>query len=150
MKKLFWLRIIIVFGAIIGSAFLTTFNMWKYCDHLSVVVTLGFALIVIRMTASPKEFISYFKQTSEKSPFDEAIAEKGIVFFETLQNLLIAFAVLATFIGIIAILQDLKNLEIVGKSTGTALLAALYSSTFIVLITIPFKSALKKRIAENE
>lgn len=151
MKKLFWIRIIIVFVAIAAVCFWVSSDAFAYVDIQSIIAVIILSFVIARATASYKEIGSYIKQASETTNFDKKIAKKGVIFFEMFQNLLIALGVLETFVGVIAMMYHLdKTTSDVGRGWATVLAAIFYSVIIIVLITIPFKSALKKRIAENE
>jgi flagellar motor component MotA len=123
--------------------------MMIYVDIASLALVPGFAILLSLAFFSPREIGNAFRYAKESAPFDKTEIEKGIVYFSSLQNLIIFIAIFGCIIGVIAILQNISDMSIVGKNMGMALIVTLYAMFFICFLTIPFTGALKKRLAAH-
>ncbi|OHD55123.1 MAG: hypothetical protein A2Y33_01065 [Spirochaetes bacterium GWF1_51_8] len=152
MKKGFWIFLLLFVLLTVGTFFLATGSlqgMFLYIDFASLALVPGFAFLLSLAFFSPREIGNAFKYASESAPFDKKEIGKGIVFFKTLQSLIVFSAIFGCIIGVVAILQDISNLERVGKNMGIAIIVLLYAAFFILFLTLPYTGALKKRLAEN-
>ncbi|NPV02411.1 MAG: hypothetical protein HPY53_13635 [Brevinematales bacterium] len=152
MKKGYWIFLLLFFILVVGTFFLATGkleSMLIYLDIASMVLVPGFAILLSLAFFSPMEIGNAFRYAKESAPFDKSEIEKGIVFFTTLQTLIIFSAIFGVICGVVAILQNISDLTIVGKNMGIALIVLLYAAFFICFLTLPFTGALKKRLAAN-
>lgn len=130
--------------------FASDLNIGIYADVASLIVVLFPVFFILLTLYTPKEMGHAFRAAMEDTPFERAEAEKALVFFETAQKIFIVDALIGTVLGGIAMLRDLKDLTNIGLSVSILLCCILYSLLFIVLLTIPFRAALQKKIKTNK
>jgi hypothetical protein len=121
-----------------------------YIDFASLGVSLGIPFVLLLTQFSLKEMAAAFRNAGENAPYDEAEIRKGIAFFETFKNLLVTAGCFGTIVAVIAILRNVKDLEMVGKSLAVGLICIFYSVILIFSIAVPFTGALKKRLAAGK
>ena len=146
MKKLFFIPLLIGISMIIGTMFFATQNVLVFADIPTFAITAGLSFILILSQYSPAEIGRAFKYSVLKTEFDETEIRKGILFFATFNRLLILSAVMATFIGIIVILANPENYKKIGTMVSVCLISVLYVVFIQIIVVIPFKGALEKRI----
>lgn len=73
----------------------------------------------------------------------------GVSFFGALQRYLLLTGLITTMIGFIAMLANLYEAAGIGPMVALALVTLLYSLMFILTVTVPFRSALEKRLLED-
>ena len=78
----------------------------------------------------------------------ETELRKALAYFDALQQYLIISGVIGTLIGVTTILGQYGDSGSVGKGMALSLLTVLYSLVFMMVIVIPFRSGIRKRLAE--
>lgn len=147
MKRLWIVSLFIVAATIFGACFLATRNPMIYVDIPSFVMAIVLPLILMLSHYTPGEMGKAFAAASAKKENSGEELNTALNFFENFQKLVIIAGVLATIMGLIAILANLGNYEQMGKNLGVALLTTLYAIIFAFVVTQPFKSAIKKKLA---
>ncbi len=146
MKKTFFIPLLLGLSMIIASLFLVSKNIQQFLDIPTFAITIGLSFIVMLSQYSFSEIGRAFKFAFENAEYDEIEIKKGIRFFKTFKNLLVASTVTATFIGFIAIFSNEKLYAKIGAASAVCILAVLYIAIMITFIVIPFQSALEKRL----
>ncbi len=75
--------------------------------------------------------------------------EMGVSLFGALQRYLLLTGLITTMIGFIAMLSNLYETNQIGPMIALALITLFYSMMLILAVTVPFKSALEKRLIER-
>lgn len=152
MKKSY-LAVILIFG---GFLFLTFWlsvgidTIGVYLDIPSVVLILVFAFVPLLATYSLEEMRNCFVIGFRKSGIAKVDIKNAILFFSSLQKYLILSGLLGTSVGTIALLTFLGSPGDVGKGMAMALLTAFYAVILSIILAVPFKAGLQKRLNEME
>ncbi|TFG60121.1 MAG: hypothetical protein E4H36_12605 [Spirochaetales bacterium] len=150
MNKTYFLFAVIALGVLglgivfAGAGFLT------YIDWASALVILFTTAALLVCSFRLREIGSYFAAAFRGRGADTSTLKKGIGFFLAMQRYLIISAVLATMIGIIALLSVLGDPTYVSKGLALALLSILYAVTLILVVALPFRTSLERKLAEAE
>ena len=150
MKRFYWIWIVLSLALFAGGAYLASGDISIFLDLASFIITFIIAFLLSLSFSGPKEMASYVKQARETTPLNMKIAKQGIVYFQSLQNLIILSGLSGFFIALVVILRNIADKTSVGKGLGTSLLVVLYALLLSVLITQPFIAALKKKIADKD
>ena len=107
---------------------------------------------------SPKEiFRSYalaFKKQDDDAVEDERTKQYsqqlavGIEYFTTFNKLLILTALSAMLLALVFLLGYIGDNTMFGSGLAVTLLAPFYAIIFMILVTVPFRSALKKKMVQ--
>lgn len=150
MKKSYFM-VIVVF------AFLLFMTWWVaagigdvliFIDFPSAMVVLLCTLILLLANYSLGDIRRFFILGFRKEEIDPGDLENGVVFFSAVQKYLILSGMLGVFVGMIAMLAMLDDPAKIGRALSLSLLTALYAIILSMVIVIPFKTGLQKRLNE--
>jgi flagellar motor component MotA len=147
--KRFYVGTVIIIVAIWIMAIITSGGRLSHYTSipafvLVVVVALGASLSNYNL----REIGTFFAVGFRKDGGDRKTLEKGIAFFHALQIYLLIGGFLGTIVGVIAMLSNLEDTSILGWGMALALLTVLYALLLILIIALPFKNGLKRRLIE--
>lgn len=150
MKKVFWIPLLVVIIFITVAGILASGNdLLIYSDAISLAISILPVFFIMLTCYTPKEMGHAFKQAMEETKFDRTEVEKSLVFFEAAQKIFIVMSLIGFIVGIISMRDHFTEAGKIGYAVSISILTALYSLIFIALITLPFVTALKKKIAEH-
>ncbi len=147
MKKTYIVYMIVVIAICIAGILLAEGKLLWFWDPLSILLTLGIVLILLLGHFSPKEMIESFRcaGAAERS---EAEMKRALLFFETFHRLTIISGFMSFMLGLIMFLagMDLTNEKAAGPFLAVAIMTVLYALIIIMLVTVPFQSAIRKKM----
>jgi hypothetical protein len=150
MKRFFWILLAIGLGIITAAGFITAFDLTIYLDLTPFLLVVLIPFLILLTQYSLREMGNYFRQAREKTQFSYENIQKGLIFFTTMQRLLIGSTIIVSILGLIAILRYIDDsAAIVGTRFGVLFIAVLYSTILITFITIPYIGALKKKLVNK-
>jgi len=150
MRKFYNLSFIIFMGLLFLTAWVSMGirGVSIYLDVLSIMLVLLCSIILLMANFSLSDIRKYFVIGFNKDTALPSDLKNGILFFSSLQKYLILSGVLGSVMGLIAILSMLEEPQVVGQSLALALITALYAIILSMVIAIPFKTGLQKRLNE--
>lgn len=150
MKKLYMVYLLIVFGICAGGVLVSQGKLQWLWDVPTFVFTPGIALVLMLGHYSPREMIDAFRcaGVAERS---EPELKKSLLFFDTLHRLLIISGLFAFTLGLLLVMayddpsEGIFN-KFIGRYMAVCTLSVLYLLFLIMTITVPFQSALRKKL----
>ena len=85
--------------------------------------------------------------TEASSPAD---LKNGILFFKSFQKYLLISGGIGFFMGLIAMLATLDDPDRIGLGIALSLVTVLYAFFFSIIIAVPFRTGLEKKLNELE
>ncbi len=122
-----------------GSSFLF------YFDIPSLLVILIFLCLLTVFQTGVKQTRAYYRCVFDPQA-DQKLIREGAGYFSSLSLYTLAVGSMAFFTGIIAVLANLEDTSSVGPNLAVALITLLYAGMLCILIFLPFRIALEKRI----
>jgi flagellar motor component MotA len=155
MKKGYFISIVIFLVLIAAAVITAGGKMGHFLNLPSFLLVVLAALTMLRGSFSFREMGRAFKAAFEDSegrstPASREEIKNGIQFFRTMQVYLIVSGFLGTVIGAMAMLGALEMSVRVGRGASLALLTLLYGIIFTLLIPVPFRAGLEKRLNRLE
>jgi flagellar motor component MotA len=74
----------------------------------------------------------------------------ALAFFNVLGRVVLLSGFIGTMIGLIAMLANIEDPEQIGPAMSIALVTLFYSLVLMCIVTVPFKAAIHKRLAESD
>ncbi|MCK5200024.1 MAG: MotA/TolQ/ExbB proton channel family protein [Spirochaetales bacterium] len=149
--KFFYFTVIIVFAVLL---FLTCWvaagidSVGIFIDPPSAMLVILCSLVLLLANYSLRDIRKHFAMGFKKENFDSTDLKNGIVFFSALQKYLLLSGMMGTFIGMIAMLAMLDDTAKIGRALSLSLLTALYAIILSMVVAVPFKAGLQKRLNE--
>ena len=149
MKRLYFLMLALVVGIICLAIVVSARTRILYFIHApSTMLVVLTSLLLTLSSFSPSEIADSFCLGFKKDGTDPAKLRKGILFFDTLRNYVILSGLTGVFIGLIAMLAEINDTSKIGLAMSMTLLAFLYAVVFLLIVVVPFRTGLKKRLDE--
>jgi len=149
MKKSFIIIFLMAIGLIVLASYLGG-SVYLFLNLPSIILSVFLAFLLCLCTFNPSEIKEYFSIALRNDTSDIKKIKDGIHFFSLYQSNLITSGVMGFFLGVILLLANLSDPEALGPGGAVALLVVFYSLVFILIITTPFKSGLKRMLEEVE
>ncbi|MBN1496232.1 MAG: hypothetical protein JXA07_05645 [Spirochaetes bacterium] len=151
MKKSYIVYAVLTVGLFALGVVFAKSTIMIMIDIPSLMLVLAPVILMLLSHYGPKEFVNAFRAAMEKSNSNEHELKNALVFFSTAQKLVIASTAATVFLGIIMILNSIgEGYTDSGKTVAwwmaVDVIAILYAGLLTMVITIPFKSALQKRL----
>lgn len=151
MKKTYIVYALLAVGSSVLAVLFAQANVLIMIDAPSLAILLGPTILMLLSHFGPKEFINAFKTAMAKNSAGERELKNALLFFSTAQTLMMASTVVAVFLGIIMILDFIANGKADNAKTLSGWMAVdftsiLYLALGMLVVTVPFKSAIKKRL----
>jgi flagellar motor component MotA len=148
MKKMYIVYIIAVVALCVLGILIARGNLWWFYDPPSLMLTLGIVLLLLLGHFSPKEMIEAFRCAGAAAERSDAELKKALLFFETFHRLTIISGFMSFMLGLILFLagMDLSDEKAAGPFMAVAVMTVLYALIIIMMITVPFQSAIKKKM----
>jgi hypothetical protein len=151
MKKSYIIYFLMVIGIVYAAVFIAQADIMAIIDIPSLALIVVPAVLMLLSHFSPLDFVRAFKVALARQGADERELKNALLFFSTAQKLMVASAIAAIFIGIILILDGIAkgkadSAKILSNWLSVDLIAVLYLMLGMMLVTIPFKSAVRKRL----
>jgi hypothetical protein len=153
MKRTFFVYAALSIGLAVAGVLISNGNLMIMIDFPSLALLLGPTVFMLLSHYGPRECIAAFRAAMAGNGASERELRNAVLFFSTAQNLMIASTVIATFLGIIMILDDLgrgntESPRAVAWWMAVDFISVLYLGFGMLLLTMPFKSAVQKRLNE--
>ena len=148
MKKSYVINILVVFGFSIAGVIIAEGSPLVFWDFPSFVFTPMFAIILLLGHYSPVEILGAFK-CSGKEAASEIELKKALLFFNTFHKLVIISGFFAFMLGNVLIVSLSPSEEFnknFGKFMAISFLTIVYALFIIMTVTVPFQSAIKKKL----
>ncbi len=148
MKKSYFWGMLFALFLIWGATVLSGTSLEVYINIPSLFMVIGLSGVLAVFSWDLKTIGQCFKAVFSPAATAQEM-ELGVVFFSTLTTYFFLSAAVATGTGVIAILTNLSDSMAVGQVVALALLSTYYSLILTLLVTLPFRSALRKKLIER-
>jgi flagellar motor component MotA len=150
MKKTYWLMIILFCGMVIGAMITSGAKIAYVLDLPSLIMVLGTTLILSLCNFSFAEIIRFFRIARGKKDGSLEDVRNGIAYFAALSRYSVLSGIIGTFVGAISMLANLTDPGMIGFGAALSLLTFLYGIIMMVLVAIPLKLAMEKKLHSLE
>ncbi len=148
MRWSYFIVLLLTLAVLGWVALLAGSGVGSFLDIPSLLVVLVPALLMSLASYGLSEMGSYFALAFKKEGAAPVALEKGIHFFDTLQTYFKISAAIAFSMGLILILATLDDLSKIGPYLAVAVISVLYACVLALLLTVPFRTALEKKMIE--
>ncbi len=148
MRKMYVVGAVLFIAMIVGAIITSGGRMVAYLNIPSFIMVAAPTFVLLLMNFSVREMGRSFAAGFKKEAANLDDLKKGFIFFQSMQFYLILSGILGTLVGAIAMLSSLRDSSRIGWGAALALITMLYGIIFFMLVALPFKTGIKKRIIE--
>ncbi len=148
MKKSFIIYLAVSMGIYVFAILISGGSLILFWDVPTIMLTPGIPLILMLGHYSPSEIIEAFRIAGKGSNCDVEI-QKSLLFFKTIHRLIMLSGYFAVLLGVVMILTTYPSENFnkdVGNYMAVCILSAAYAIFFVMIICVPFESALEKKL----
>lgn len=117
-----------------------------YVDVATFIIVPVFPWLIASFVHGFKEQGSYMREIFREDESDLDILKKALTFFDMVKNLTIASAILASLIGFIGIMADVRDLTQVGRNFGVLAITIFYTALYLLTVIEPMRGVIKKKL----
>lgn len=148
MRYLYFLLTVLVFICICGAIFFTGSNILLFLHYLSALLVLLPSAFLALSSYSFNEIGRAFRSAFANNQTTPVDLQNALLFFTSLCSYVLLSAGIATLIGFIAILGHIGDKSMIGTGVAMSLLSILYALVLLLVIILPFKTGIKKKLIE--
>jgi hypothetical protein len=151
MKKTYIVYALLTAGSSVLAVLFAQADLLIMIDAPSFAILFGPTILMLLSHYRPKEIVNAFKAAMAKSNAGEHELKNALLFFSTAQTMMVLSTVVAVFLGIIMILSAVwkggdNSAKVLSGWMAVDFVSILYLALGMLLVTVPFKSALQKRL----
>ena len=148
MKRLYIPMAIAVLAIWAAAVLLGKGSLSWFFDLPSLVLVLFPAFFLSLGVFGFREIGRAFSVGFRKEGAVEADLRKALVFFEALPQYLILSGLLGTLLGVMTMMRWIDDLRSMGSGMALALLTVVYSLILTMVLVVPFRSGIRRKLAE--
>lgn len=149
MSRFYWAALVIVV-AILVIAVVWSLGTLLFLDVPSLIVVIVPVLAMSFAAFSPRDIGKSFRVAFTRQPAEPAELRTAAAFFKALERYIILSGLIGVFTGVISMLGAVSRDSSLNIASGFALLlvSAFYAIVLLLVVAVPFKAAVDKRLAQ--
>ncbi len=134
----------------ISGIFIARGNIFLFWDPASAMLVTVPTIFLLMAVFGPRGIVNAFRFAMNGSEATGSEIQKGIVLFAAAQRIILMTGLIATLMGVIMILDGISRTPAapVAFWCAVALDSTFYSMMTILIVIMPFKAALQKKLAD--
>jgi flagellar motor component MotA len=146
MKIRYWISLAFALATLGIGTVLSGLSPLVFLSLPAFVMTVLAAVVISLAAYGPTEIAAAFRAAFAEAAVSSE-ARKGAAFFASFQRILLASTVATILIAVIALLSKVNDLTKIGASLAIAVVSPLYAALVLMLVVLPPRAALEKRLA---
>ncbi|MBN2352105.1 MAG: hypothetical protein JXD23_05995 [Spirochaetales bacterium] len=136
------IMLVFALSILVGGAKFLLFLEW-----ICAVLVIFPPFIVLFMSFSPSEIKAAFGHVFSRRPDPDANYGRDVVLFTTWQRAAVLSGFVGALIGLVCVLANVRDMEMLGWGLAKLLLASLYAAVLILTIILPCLAVVRKKRA---
>ena len=145
MKKQYFLCVLLICGVFTAAMALVDGFIYFF-DLPSILFLLIPVFLVLLSHFSPAEMAGAFRSAMAGYEATEKELSDSLLFFKTMQKALLVVSALGFLTGLIVLAGIKSDAATFRNGLGVAILIVYYAAALVMLVALPFKSAVKKKL----
>jgi flagellar motor component MotA len=152
MRKFFIVSVILFLALCAGAIITAGGNLLFFLNIPSLILVVGIPFVMLLSNHSLREMGAYFSAgfRSGEERADPSVIKKGVEFFTAMRDYLILSGFVGALTGVMTMLSLFEDVDRVGFGAALSLMTIFYAVLLIMLIALPFKHGLHRRLIELE
>jgi flagellar motor component MotA len=151
MNRFYFVGVILVLCVLVFGMLFAAAGIGYFVDFASLIMVVIPAVILCLVTFPPRVIGRSFTVAFNRQTASEAELRQAAVFFRTLKRFILLSGFIAALIGIVTILWQQQDMPTAKISQGFAvlLISVFYSLILILVLAVPFRAAVERKLAER-
>lgn len=147
MKRSYPVLLVVFLGLWTAAILMAGGRITVFVSVPALAVVVAVSLVMLLGSFSFREIGRCFAVAYGDSPESRDDLEVALAFFEAAERYLIVSGVLGFFVGAVTMLANLTDASTMGSGTALALLTVVYGLMLYIGLVVPFKAAVKRKLA---
>jgi flagellar motor component MotA len=148
MKKSYIIFLLLGLGVLVAAIITAGASIPLFLNIPALIVVLFLPTFVVIGVFGLRTFFRSFNLSESTSNTTKEELDTGASLFSMFSRCLLLTGFITTMIGFIAILGNLQSAQEIGKAVALALITLFYSFILVLLVTLPYTYAYKRRLSE--
>jgi flagellar motor component MotA len=151
MNRYYFIAVGLVLGVLLLGIVFAAAGITSFLDFpclVMVVVPPG----LLSLAAFPPRVVGRsFRVAFARQQAAEAELRRAVVVFRFMERSLVVSGLIGALIGVVAILSQLRDVEVqkLGQGFALLLITVFYALVLVLIVTVPFRAAVERRLAEK-
>jgi len=147
MAKRYFLALGLTLAALVGTVIVARGNLLVLIDLPSLGLVVALAALMGFAVHSPREVGRFYRLAFSGRGENREELEQAAVYFEGLIRYLACGGAIGALTGVVEMLCRIGDKASIGRGLAMCLLSALYAGILIAVVGVPFRTAIRKRLA---
>jgi len=151
MNRFYFVGVALVLGVLVLGMIFAAARIGFFVDMPSVLMVIVPAVILSLAAFPPRVIGRSFSAAFSRREASEADLRQAVVFFRFVERTVLLSGFIAALLGIVTILSLLRGIamENIGQGFALLLLSVFYSLVLMLVVAVPFRAAVERRLAEK-
>jgi flagellar motor component MotA len=149
MNRFYIVALILALAVLAVGTVFAAARPGAFVDWASLMMVVVPAAVLSLAVFPPRVIGRSFRSAFARQEASEADLRQAVTFFRFLERMLLLSGFIAALIGIVTILSQLRSVEVIGKGFALLLISVFYSLVLMLLLAVPFRAAVERRLAEK-
>jgi flagellar motor component MotA len=151
MNRFYFVAVVLALGVLALGMVFAAAKPGAFLDWASLIVVTVPALVLCLAAFPPRVIGRSFRSAFSRQEASEPDLHQAVAFFRFLERAFLLSGFIAALIGIVTILSQLREvaMENIGRGFALLLISVFYSLILMLLLAVPFRAAVERRLAEK-
>jgi len=149
MNRFYFVAVVLVLGVLVLGMVFAAAQPLVFIDIPGLVMVVVPTLVLCLATFPPRVIGRSFTVAFIRQPASEPELRQAAVFFRSMERYLLLSGLIGAIIGIVTMLTLLLDVAKFGQGLAILLLTVFYAVLLMLVLAIPFRTAVERRLAEK-
>ncbi|MCX7040878.1 MAG: MotA/TolQ/ExbB proton channel family protein [Spirochaetes bacterium] len=151
MNRFYFIAVVLALCVLVIGMVFAAARIGYFVDYASLIMVIVPAAVLCLAAFPPRVIGRSFTVAFSRQTASEQELRQAAVFFASLQRCFLLSGAIGALIGIVTILAQLQEVAMAKLGQGFALLliTVLYALVLTLVLAVPFRAAVERRLAEK-
>jgi flagellar motor component MotA len=151
MNRFYFVAVALALGVLALGTVFAAARIAYFLDYPSLIMVIVPAAVLCLAAFPPRVIGRSFIVAFIRQPASEQELRQAAVFFTSLQRFFLLSGAIGALIGIVTILAQLQEVAMakIGQGFALLLITVFYSLVLTLVLVVPFRAAVERRLAEK-
>jgi flagellar motor component MotA len=151
MNRFYFVAVVLALGVLALGTVFAAARIAYFLDYPSLIMVIVPAAVLCLAAFPPRVIGRSFTVAFSRQEASEQELRQAAVFFTSLQRFFLLSGAIGALIGIVTILAQLQEVAVaaIGRGFALLLITVFYSLVLTLVLVVPFRAAVERRLAEK-